>query len=218
MAATSKAAWAVTAARLGAAALAVAGVLFVLYPAIRPFSDEASLGGAAAFASDAWVLSHSLGIAGFTLLPLGLWGLHSLLAGARGGRAALWALVAGVLGAGLTLPFYGAETFGLNVIGQEALRQQDAGVLAMAEAVRSGPGLLMFAVGLLLVAVAAILAALAAWRSGRVSRWGGALFALGFALYIPQFFFAQPVRVAHGLLVAAGCLWLAFDLWREGRS
>jgi hypothetical protein len=33
--------------RLGALALAVAGVLFVLYPAIRPYSDETSLEGAA---------------------------------------------------------------------------------------------------------------------------------------------------------------------------
>jgi hypothetical protein len=36
--------------RLGAAAFAIAAVLFVLYPAIRPFSDETTLQGAAASA------------------------------------------------------------------------------------------------------------------------------------------------------------------------
>jgi hypothetical protein len=33
-------------------------------------------------------------------------------------------------------------------------------------------------------------------------------------LYIPQFFGGQPVRIAHGALLAAGCLCLAAGLWR----
>ena len=53
------------------------------------------------------------------------------------------------------------------------------------------------------------------WRSGVLSRPSGVPFALGFALYIPQFFGNQPIRVAHGLLVAAGCLWLAAGIWRS---
>ena len=32
--------------RVGAAALVVGGVVFILYPAIRPYSDETSLQGA----------------------------------------------------------------------------------------------------------------------------------------------------------------------------
>lgn len=51
--------------RLGAAGLAVAGVLFVLYPLIRPFSDEESLQGAAAFTSTAWIVAHTLAMAVF---------------------------------------------------------------------------------------------------------------------------------------------------------
>jgi Zinc-binding dehydrogenase len=58
--------------RLGALALAIAGVLFVLYPAIRPYSDEASLQGAAAFASGAWIVAHVLAMLGFVLVALGL--------------------------------------------------------------------------------------------------------------------------------------------------
>ena len=46
--------------RLAALSLAVSGILFVLYPAIRPFSDESSLQGALAFASPSWVLAHTL--------------------------------------------------------------------------------------------------------------------------------------------------------------
>jgi hypothetical protein len=51
--------------RLGALALGMAGVFFVLYPAIRPYSDETSLQGAAAFASTAWIVAHVLAMAGF---------------------------------------------------------------------------------------------------------------------------------------------------------
>jgi hypothetical protein len=47
--------------RLGALALAVSGILFVLYPAIRPFSDEVTLQGAEAFASPQWILAHVRG-------------------------------------------------------------------------------------------------------------------------------------------------------------
>ena len=45
--------------RVAAAALAVAGILFVRYPATRPYPDEKSLQGAQAFSSTAWVTSPS---------------------------------------------------------------------------------------------------------------------------------------------------------------
>jgi hypothetical protein len=55
---------------LSAVALAAAGLLFVLYPAIRPFSDETSLQGAQAFASPAWTLAHTFAVLGFIGLCL----------------------------------------------------------------------------------------------------------------------------------------------------
>src|SRR6187402_1512663 len=100
---------AMTRVRLGALALAVAGVLFVLYPAIRPYSDETSLQGAAAFASTAWIVAHVLAIAGFVLVTLGLLALYRVLQDTPAKRLAFLALVAMWIGAGLTLPYYGAE-------------------------------------------------------------------------------------------------------------
>ncbi len=44
-------------------------------------------------------------------------------------------------------------------------------------------------------------------RDGAVRRGAGA------ALYLPQFFGPPPVRMAHGVLLAVGCLWLAMGLW-----
>lgn len=204
--------------RLGAGAFAFAGILFVLYPAIRPFSDEASLQCAAAFAKDSWVVAHTLAMVGFTLLMLGLLGLYLLLQGSAVERSAFWALVIGLIGVGLTLPFYGLEAFAVHGIGQAAIWRHDETLMKLAQAVRTGPQLIMFTLGLLLIGVSAIVAATAVWKSRVLSKWSGVPFALGFALYIPQFFGNQPVRVAHGLLLTAGCLWLAAGLWQRARA
>jgi hypothetical protein len=189
--------------------------LFVLYPAIRPFSDEASLQGAEAFASTAWILAHVLAILGFILLTLGLFSLYISLQQTSAERLAFLALILSWIGVGLTLPFYGGEAFGLHAIGQEAIRQQSSALLNMANDVRSGAGLVMGLAGLMLLAAGTVMAAIAVWRSSTLPKWSGIPFTLGFALYIPQFFGTQPIRVAHGMLVAVGCLWMAAGLWQQ---
>jgi hypothetical protein len=202
--------------RLAALSLVVAGILFVLYPAIRPFSDEASLQGAAAFASPAWIAAHVMAILGFILMTLALFGLYLTLQATTAERSALWGLVLSWIGVGLTLPFYGAEVFGLHAIGQAALSQNEAAVLDLANQVRFGPGFYMIIAGLLLLAAGGIVIAIAIWKSDRLPKWSGIPFALGFLLYIPQFAASQPIRVAHGLLIAAGCLWIAVGMWQKG--
>ena len=201
--------------RLGAGALAVAGILFVLYPAIRPYSDERSLQGAAAFGSTAWIVAHMSAMAGFTLLTVGLLGLNIALQDSRSERLSFRALLFGMLGVGMTLPFYGSEAFGNHAIGQEALRQHSAALMSLLAAIRGEPQLIMFFAGLLLLGVSAIMVATAVWKSGTLAKWSGAPFALAFALYIPQFFGTPPMRVTHGLLVTAGCLWIAIALWQR---
>jgi hypothetical protein len=42
----------------------------------------------------------------------------------------------------------------------------------------------------------------------------GVLFAAGFALFLPQFYLPAGGRIAHGVLLAAGCVWLAVALTR----
>jgi len=189
--------------------------LFVLYPAIRPFSDEASLQGAEAFASAAWILAHVLAILGFILLTLGLFSLYISLQQTSAERLAFLALILSWIGVGLTLPFYGGEAFGLHAIGQEAIRQQSSAPLNMANDVRSGAGLVIGLAGLMLLAAGTVMAAIAVWRSSTLPKWSGIPLALGFALYIPQFFGTQPIRVVHGMLVAVGCVWMAAGLWQQ---
>ncbi|WP_326643709.1 hypothetical protein OIE67_23310 [Nonomuraea fuscirosea] len=192
--------------RLTAAAYATGGLLFLLYPAIRPSGDDA-----AAMASTAWVTGHAAAMIGFILLGLGALGLHQVL----GDRLSLRAAVVTWIGAGLTLPYYGAEDFGLNVIARRSLRDGAPALMELAEEFRYGPvAVTMFAGGLVLLGVGTVMAALAIWRSGTLPRWSGVPLALGFALFIPQFFGPYPLRVAHGALILVGGLWTAAVLWR----
>ncbi|AVT36418.1 hypothetical protein [Plantactinospora sp. BB1] len=202
--------------RAGAVLFAATGVLFVLYPASRPWDDESTPTGAiAAMGSTAWVASHLFAMIGFILLPLGLLALRRALDGTPGERSAVAALLTGWVGAGLVLPYYGAEDFGLHALARAAADGQRFDLLAVVEAVRFGPAAsTTFVIGLLALGVGAVLAAIAVWRSGRLTRYSGIPFALGFALFLPQFFTPAEVRIAHGVLVGIGSAWLAWELWR----
>ncbi|MEV0237265.1 hypothetical protein [Nonomuraea sp. NPDC050786] len=194
--------------RLTSAAFAAAGILFLVYPAVRPSGDDA-----AAMASTAWVAGHAAAMVGFVLLGLAVLGLHQLL----GDRLSLRAAAVTWVGAGLTLPYYGAEDFGLNVIAQRSLRDQAPALMELAQEFRYGPvAVTMFAAGLLLLGVGTIMAAVSVWRSGTLPKWSGTALALGFALFIPQFFGPYPLRIAHGVLIMIGGLWLAAALVTAG--
>jgi hypothetical protein len=205
--------------RLGAIALAVTGVLFILYPATRPYSDEKSLAAATAYASAAWIAAHLFAVVGFILLTLGLLALRVALSGTPGQRLASTAATLTWVGVGLVLPYYGAEIFGLYAIGRRALDDHNPALVDMANTVRYNPAAMtIFGVGLLLLAAGAVLAAVAVWRAGTLPRWSGVPLAAGYALFLPQFFGPPAVRVAHGVLVGIGCAWVALELWRVQRA
>jgi hypothetical protein len=173
--------------------LAVAGVLFLAYPALRPWEDETTTAGAAAaMGSNAWVASHLFAMIGFILVPIALLEIH------RTAAITFW------VGAGLTLPYYGAEDFGLHEIAAQP------NILELAEAVRYNPvAMTTFAVGLVTMGVAAVVVAL------KLRTTASILFAAGFVLFLPQFFTPPAARIAHGVLLAAGCVWLA---WGSARG
>lgn len=202
--------------RSGALSLALAGVLFILYPATRPWHDESTTDGAlAAMSSGWWVASHLFAMIGFVLVGLGLLAVWHAVSGTRSERLGFAAVIAGWVGAGLTLPYYGAETFGLHGIASRAAEGQPLDLVELSDAVRSGPvATTTFALGLLGLAAAATLAAIAIWRSGVLPRYSGLLFAAGFVLFLPQFFTPPAVRIGHGVLLAAGTVWVAVALAR----
>ncbi|MHA6629087.1 hypothetical protein ACU61A_26935 [Pseudonocardia sichuanensis] len=192
--------------RTGAAAFAAAGVLFVLYPAARPYGDLDPATTAAAFSSHWWLTAHLSAVLGFLLAGTGLLALFL-----RHRTTPLAAAVATWwLGTGLTAVYYGAETFALHVLGA---RIDDPALLAqLAEAIRMGPAqVTIFAAGLVLLAAAGVLTAV-----GLRSLHGTALpFAAGAVLFLPQFFAEPGFRVVHGTLLGLGCLLLAAHLARR---
>ncbi|NUR89419.1 MAG: hypothetical protein HOY71_35495 [Nonomuraea sp.] len=191
---------------LTALAFGLTGIAFFLYPTIRPSTDSA-----ATIASDGWLYGHLAAMLGFVLLGLGVLGLYERL----GDRLALRAAAVTWIGAGLTLPYYGAEDFGLGVIA----RHYPDAALKLAEEFRYAPvPVTMFAAGLALLGVGAVMAAVAVWRSGSLVKWSAVPLAAGFALFIPQFFGPYSLRIAHGVLIAVGGLWLAFELWRTRKA
>lgn len=203
--------------RFAAIALAAAGLLFVLYPSLRPFSDEATMRGAAAFASTDWLISHMMAILAFVLMNIGLLGLFFLLQGTSVEKLVLRSLVLIGIGVGLTLPFYGAEVFSLHAIGREVIARQNTDLMQLSNDIRFGPGLFMIAAGLLLAAIGSVLTAVSVWKSRTLPKWSGIPFAFGILLYLPQYTGTQPVRVAHGLALAAGCVWIAAGIWKQSR-
>lgn len=199
--------------RSSAIAVGLAGLLFLIYPVVRPYSDETTMIGAKAMSSPAWIVAHMSAVIGFILIPLGLLALRDALPGQS--RMAARALLASWIGVGLTLPYYGAEIFGVRAIAQRALDDNNVDLLKAIDDVRYQPvAETMFASGLLLLAAGAILAAVTIWRSGALPKWSGVPFAVGFVLFIPQFFTPGPVRVAHGALILVGCAWVALGMVR----
>jgi hypothetical protein len=195
-----------------AISLVVAGILFVAYPALRPFSSETGLEGAQAFASTDWIIAHSLAMAGFILLGLGLLGICEVLRGTPGQRFASWGMVLSWIGIGLTLPYYGAEVFGLHAVGQAVVDRNDPDLMSIVNNIRWEVGIFWILAGLAALGAGVILFAIAIWRSGRLARWSGIVLAIAFALYIPQFAAGQPLRVAHGVLILIGALILAWAM------
>jgi hypothetical protein len=192
--------------------LIVAGILFLLYPVVRPWHDETTTAGALeSMGSTAWIASHLFAMIGFILVPLGLLALRD--------RLGLGPVVVSWVGAGLTLPYYGAEDFGLH--GAASAGSADT-LLATADAVRyHAIPATMFAVGLLALAAAAVWVALTLWRTP--ARYAATVFAAGFVLFFPQFYLPPALRIAHGVLMLVGCVWLGIatatrELGRQGAA
>jgi hypothetical protein len=67
----------------------------------------------------------------------------------------------------------------------------------------------MFGLGLVTMGVAAVMVAL------KLRTTAAIVFAAGFALFLPQFFTPPAARIAHGVLMIVGCVWLAWDSARS---
>ena len=205
--------------RLGAVALAVSGWLFFLYPVVRPWRNEFTIGGAvASMSSDAWVAAHLFAVFALILMPQGLLGLCRQLAGSRGYGLMLTGTVAVWLGAGLALPYYGAQDFALHALARQVRSGTSLDLLRLVDAVRFGAAASgTFAAGLLLLGVGGVLIAISIWRTAVLPRFSGVPLAFGLVLFIPQFYLPARARIAHGIAVGVALVLLAVVLWASTR-
>ena len=113
----------------------------------------------------------------------------------------------------LLLPYYGAEAYGLGAVGRYA-RDGHTEVLTVAESFRYAPfEVTTFGVGLMLLAVVGGLLVRATWGvADGPARLGGALTGLGLATFLPQFFAAPELRMAHGVVLGLGLAVLAWSV------
>lgn len=181
------------------------GALMLLYLLARPYGDvdDATRPEAArAFASTWWVVAHLAGafaLASYAVLAVRLADVAAGAMGSVGRRLALVGVV-------LVLPYFGAETFALHVIGREALAGSP-GVLGLVDSIRDQPvAVTMFGLGLLCLALSAVVLALVWQRSGATPLWSLWPLATGVVLFLPHFFLAPAGRMAFGIAyaVAAG--------------
>ena len=208
-------------ARWTALAFAAAGVLWTLFPLLRPWADKVPVSSdvlAAAWASDAWVFSHLAGITALGLLAPALLGLRNIIAARPGGRGAAmlgWSSALAWVGAACASLYYGAEIFGIRTFAETALQRGDATLLDEVLALREQPvAVLLFGVGLLFVAAAGVLAAIALFLARAPWAWAGVVFAAGLVLVLPQFFTEPAGRIAHSVLFGVGCLLVAVVVTR----
>ncbi len=204
--------------------LLVGAASLVAYPALRPYGPESGLEGARDFASNAWVVSHLLGVLGFVALAMatrvaarsphvwaGPWADRRRSgAWAHATETRAWWAVA------LLLPYYGAEAFGLSAVAREALERGDTSLLVIADDFRySTPALTTFSLGLVALLLVGGRLAHGTFAAGGPARLGGLLAGFALATYSLQFFLPPAGRIAHGVVLAAG---LALVAWGALRS
>ncbi len=190
--------------RIGSSSLALAGVLLALFPLTRPWQDATGTdaGLIAATASGWWIPSHLFGALGFVLLALATTAVLGVLMNTRGEPAGRGMALLTMLGVGLILPYYGAESFGLHAVATAPELTDPGTRIALLEALRNDPfALSTFGAGWLLLATAGILLAVAVPRAGYGPALPAVSVAVLVALYLPQFFGPPWLRITHGLLL-----------------
>lgn len=190
------------------------GIFMLVYLLTRPYGDAVgsqTLEAAEAFASSWWVVAHlagALALASYARLAL----RHTDLVP---GLTSSLSRTLGLVGLVLVLPYYGAETFALHVIGRQATAG-DLAALDLVDLIRDHPvAMTTFGVGLVALAASAVLLALTWRRSGTGPAWTVWPLATMAVLFLPQFFLPPAGRVAYGVLYAAAAAILLAGLGRR---
>ncbi|MET4164848.1 MULTISPECIES: hypothetical protein [Gordonia] len=192
------------------ALLGLAALSFLLYPLLRGFGPEVGVAGARHLGSPSWVAAHVAAMIGFVALAI------ALRRGADDPRRRSTELLAW-LATSLLLPYYGAETFALNDVGQWVTSGGDPAAMAVADDFRMSPvPLVTFVAGWVLLGWVAVRIVRDDGRAASPQRWGVRMTAIGLLLFLPQFFAPGPVRIAHGIILGLGlAIWAITEARRD---
>lgn len=196
-----------TSARRLLAPTLITGALMAAFLVLRPYGDSGSAADAAdAFGSTWWVIAHvcgALALAAFAAVCMRLTELVD-------SSAARLSRTSSLVGIVLALPYFGAESFGLHILGQHEFTGSTT--VALADEIRYQPiAIVMFAAGLILFAVAGIALALA-WSRSYGGLLGQAAWPLGIAIavFAPQFVLPPMGRIGFGLVFLAAAAVFAY--------
>jgi hypothetical protein len=173
-----------------------------------------------------YVWGHLLGsILGLIFAIFGVFALGAYLATSRAGRLGLVAMAITVFGSALFLPAQGVATFAAPEEGQAVLagleEVEDLPPI-FADTVFGLTGLLVIVLGF----VGNILLGVAVWRSGRLPKWAGALWAAAHVLMYLSLVYGQtigpastpPTVPAGAVVVAISGAWMAFSVLSRSSS
>jgi hypothetical protein len=163
-------------------------------------------------------LANMIGIPTAILLPIGALALYLSLVGTPAENWALGALLLLFAGLGLFTPFAGIFAFAAPVLGRDYLNGDTNAINVITESTRvSNTSALVFgATAVVLLIIGSILVAVAIWRSQRLPRWAGILYAIATPLSVDPFYVYQPmVAVLGGVLLFVSSGWIAVGVIRH---
>jgi len=202
--------------RRGILALPTSG-LFATVSSLIPgaWTDPSADPGGFARAAGNVALANMIGIPIAVLLPIGTLALYLCLAGTPAEKWALGALLLLFAGLGLFMPFIGIFAFAAPVLGRDYLNGDMNAVNVITQSTGiSNPSALVFGTtAILLLFSSSLLLAVAIWRSRRIPKWSGIMYAVATPLGIDPLTIYQPiVAVLGGILLLTSGVWIAISV------
>jgi tetratricopeptide (TPR) repeat protein len=202
--------------RLGALALGISSVLILLGQIIKPimpYSQATPSAFAKVLTSQEYLIAQILFLLALPLFSTAAISIYKLLSYSRDHHPAFWAMVFSVIGVGLSMSSLGIKAVVLPLIGQLYLNGE-MGALNIYYALQDYPQSLILQFGSYLLATGIIIFSWVIWRTANLSRWGAALYLVGWLMFVvPNDQVSKLGLLSIGLLVASGGIALARAIW-----
>jgi len=212
--------------RLGTVALGISSVLFLTTEILRPSLSmvDTPIGAAEYMSSPALAVSNILFLPILILLACAAISIYKLLSTSSDNRLAFWAMVSVIVGAGLSLPFFGIKAVVLPAAAQSYVNGNTS-ALGVYDMAFQQPLAFVFTLGGFLLFVGLTLFNIVVWSSGYLPKWASTLLWVGWSLFIITtelpfnfinemlWIYVNPMFFA--LLITLGGIGLARGVWQQ---